>query len=496
VTSARVRSPWLTIDLPDEAATAALAEDIAASLASGDVVALSGDLGAGKTTFARALLRALTDDAGLEVPSPTFTLVQAYEAPRLSVSHFDLFRLASPFEVDEIGLSSAIAEGAVLVEWPENAESSLPEESLWIRLETKGDGRHARISGIGPLAARVARSRSIRAFLDGAGWPNAARRRLKGDASSRSFERVRSGDRSAVLMDWPQGSQLPAGDPRGKYRARDISAFIAVGHALRGAGVSAPEIYAADPGAGLLLMEDLGDEGVVVDGAPDAERYATVIDMLAKIHAQPNPWTLPLNGGVHRLPEFGRDALIAETGNFLDWYAPSTLGHPLGSRAKDEFRAIWSDLAGILAAGEQRWILFDLQSANLFWLANREGTARVGVIDFQDMFIGHSAYDVASICFDARVNVPGHLERSLYERYVADRRQGDSGFDEESFRTGYAICAASRIVKNLGAFSRLADSGKINYINHMPRSREYLARVLADPVLSPLALWYERNLSP
>src|SRR5512135_1497738 len=104
-------APFLTLPLPDEAATAALAEDVAAILAPGDVIALSGGLGAGKTAFARALIRAVADDAALEVPSPTFTLVQTYAGDRLTISHFDLYRLGSADEIGEIGLADAVAEG-------------------------------------------------------------------------------------------------------------------------------------------------------------------------------------------------------------------------------------------------------------------------------------------------------------------------------------------------------------------------------------------------
>ena len=115
------------VDLPDEAATAAFAEDIAVSLRVGDIVGLSGGLGAGKTTFARALIRALASDPGLEVPSPTFTLVQTYATGGLTVAHFDLYRLAGSAELDETGFVDAALDGAVLVEWPERGGDRLPQ---------------------------------------------------------------------------------------------------------------------------------------------------------------------------------------------------------------------------------------------------------------------------------------------------------------------------------------------------------------------------------
>ena len=132
--------------LPDEAATALLGEDLAAALRPGDVVALKGDLGAGKTTLARALIRALADDPDLDVPSPTFTLVQTYEA-RLPVAHFDLYRLGSPAELDELGFDEAAADGVALVEWPERAGDRLPADAIVVELTQLGDGRLARISG-------------------------------------------------------------------------------------------------------------------------------------------------------------------------------------------------------------------------------------------------------------------------------------------------------------------------------------------------------------
>ena len=202
-------TPFLTLPLPDEAATIAFAEDVAAILDAGDVVALSGGLGAGKTTFARAVIRAACDDAGLEVPSPTFTLVQTYAAGRLTIGHFDLYRLGSAEELDEIGLGDAVTEGAVLIEWPERGDNRLPADRLEIRLDMAGDGRRARLFGSSTWRARIERTRAVRALVDGAGFVHASRRFMQGDASIRRFERVHAGARSAVLMDWPKPDAPP-----------------------------------------------------------------------------------------------------------------------------------------------------------------------------------------------------------------------------------------------------------------------------------------------
>lgn len=175
--------------LGDETATARLGEDIAMALKAGDVLALSGDLGAGKSTLARALIRALADDEALDVPSPTFTLVQSYDA-RVPVHHFDLYRLSSAAELDELGFDEALAGGAVLVEWPDRAEELLPASTVLVELEHRGDGRRARLSGDGAAIERLARSLAMRDFLDGCGWGLARRRHLTGDASARSYETV------------------------------------------------------------------------------------------------------------------------------------------------------------------------------------------------------------------------------------------------------------------------------------------------------------------
>ena len=134
-----------TIALPDADATAALGARLAGLLAVGDAVCLFGDLGAGKSTLARGLIRALTSHDE-DVPSPTFTLVQTYEADALTVAHFDLYRLTSAAEAYEIGVEEALDEGCAIIEWPERLEGDLPADRLDIELSAEGEGRIARIT--------------------------------------------------------------------------------------------------------------------------------------------------------------------------------------------------------------------------------------------------------------------------------------------------------------------------------------------------------------
>jgi tRNA threonylcarbamoyladenosine biosynthesis protein TsaE len=145
------------MDLPSEAATVSIARRLAAVARSGDVIALNGDLGTGKTCFARGFIAALTRQAE-ETPSPTFTLVQTYDSGRGPIWHFDLYRLARAEDVLELGLEDALAEGITLIEWPEQIALLLPRDRLDLTLSFRKDNdaaRHLRLIGRGSWAARL-----------------------------------------------------------------------------------------------------------------------------------------------------------------------------------------------------------------------------------------------------------------------------------------------------------------------------------------------------
>src|SRR5271154_240816 len=234
-----------TITLPDEQATARFAMDIAAALEPGDLVTLSGDLGAGKTTFARALIRYLAGDETIEVPSPTFTLIQAYELPRFPLVHADLYRFAGAAELAELGFDDLPDGAVVLMEWPDRAAGFLPSDRLDITFtmapQLGAEARNARYIGYGTFAARAERIALIRSFLDESGLGEAHRLRMVGDASTRIFERLTLNDQTAVLMNAPRrpdGPPVRDGKPYSAiaHLAEDIVPYVALSAGLRDIG--------------------------------------------------------------------------------------------------------------------------------------------------------------------------------------------------------------------------------------------------------------------
>jgi tRNA threonylcarbamoyladenosine biosynthesis protein TsaE len=152
------RPEMLSFDLPDEAATARLARGLAALVRAGDVIALAGELGSGKTAFARAFINALPAPGGSEeVPSPTYTLLQTYERAPAPVWHFDLYRLERPEEIHEIGFEEGLGEGILLIEWPERLGPLLPAERLDLRLDfaESAEARRATLIGTGSWPDRL-----------------------------------------------------------------------------------------------------------------------------------------------------------------------------------------------------------------------------------------------------------------------------------------------------------------------------------------------------
>ena len=495
-----------TLQLADLGATDHLGRRIAEDLLPGDLVTLSGGLGGGKTTLARAIIRALANDPALDVPSPTFTLMQAYETARGPVVHADLYRIGGPGELTELGWDEAAEQAILLVEWPERAGSALGASRLDVALALTPDGgpeaRAATLTATGAFAPRLARMKALQTLLEDSGWSDAARVRLQGDASTRAYERlVKPSGETAILMISPP---RPDGPPvrRGKRYsviaklAESVHAFVAMDKGLRALGLSAPRIYVQNLDAGLVLLEDLGDTPVVDARGPIPDCYLEAIRLLAKLHTAALPHVLPVEDGRdHVLPSYDMEALLIEVELLADWYAPHRAGLNMSGSVRAEFIRLWRGALAEIVVAPATWTLRDYHSPNLLWLPERKGLQRVGLLDFQDAVLGHPAYDIASLLQDARVTVAADLELKLLGVYARDRRAAEPDFDMTAFARAYAVLGAQRATKVLGIFARLdRRDGKPQYLLHLPRVEAYIARNLRHPALAKLKEWYEAHL--
>jgi len=358
------------------------------------------------------------------------------------------------------------------------------------------------VTGYGTFATRVDRIASVRQFIAEAGLSEATRMRMQGDASTRRYHRLILGDRRAILMDSPRrpdGPPVRDGKPYSQiaHLAESVVPFVAMAKGLRERGLTTPEIQHADMQQGLLIIEDLGNEGVVAGEppAPIVERYETAVDALLTLHGKDLPAVLPVAPHVeHEIPAYDMDALLIEVELLLEWYLPRQ-GIVVTEDAQADFLGHWRDaLQGALDVAPT-WVLRDFHSPNLLWLPDRKEVARLGILDFQDAVIGPPAYDVASLLQDARVDVPEAVEVALLGRYVRQRRAADADFDPAAFIRSYVTLAAQRASKILGIFARLdVRDGKPQYLRHIPRISGYLQRSLGHPSLEALNDWYSHHI--
>lgn len=488
----------MKIKLENEQATEQFAEDLSLCLRAGDLLALSGDLGAGKSTLARALIRALADDAALEVPSPTFTLVQLYEETRFAVAHADIYRLQDPAELEELGLEEARQNGIAVVEWAEKAPHLLENAQFHLYLSEEADGsRILAIRAAAEAQARLKHSLGIRAFLRENGRGSAKRRYLQGDASPRRYEKLYLSAPESAAASAAEGSAAPhkteilmdaplleiQDESRADYIRRARLAahnrqFTACAALLQAQGFQAPQIYAENTAETLFLLEDLGSEGIAdAKGSLNPQRAQAAAEFLAVFHQ--TDWPQAAHKSGFNLPLYDTQALQAEADLFAEWYVPYKTGAPAGTAWLSRWRELWAPLFAELAAGERCLALRDFHSPNILWQPHRHGVKRIGLIDFQDAALGSPAYDLVSLTQDARLDVSPLLEQKLKADYFTARAALEKPFDPAECEAAYAILGAQRACKILGVFVRLAKrDGKSRYMHHLPRIAEYLRRNL------------------
>lgn len=320
------------------------------------------------------------------------------------------------------------------------------------------------------------RPRQIEVFLAAAGWGGATCAILAADASFRRYDRVVLGERRAVLMDAPPEKE-------------DVKPFLLIARHLRGLGYSAPEILAEDTAAGLLLLEDLGDDTytrLLARGEDEEALYRLAIDLLIDLHGRPAAETVPDD-----LPPYDDTRLLDEAGLLVEWYLPAVMDGTPDAAILSNYRDLWSNLLVPARRVPETLVLRDYHVDNLIGLPDRTGVAACGLLDFQDAVVGPVSYDLVSLLEDARRDIPPPLAAAMLEHYFAAFPR----LDEDAFRASYAILGAQRHCKVIGIFTRLClRDGKARYLRHIPRLWRLLEGALAHPVLAPLGDWLDRNI--
>ncbi len=303
----------------------------------------------------------------------------------------------------------------------------------------------------------------IEGFLRANGYGAATRHPLPADASFRRYERLTGGPRPALLMVAPP--------------PEDVRPFTRIAEHLRSAGLSAPEIHAANKTAGLLILEDFGPQTLAQQleaGADPAPLYAEAAEALAKLHSVAPP---------PGLPAWDATAMARATAaTFCDWWWPATFGAPPSAEIRAELDAALHAMLEPFAA--EGFVHRDFFPANLMRLPEREGPRRIGILDFQDAATGHPAYDLVSLIEDARRDVAPEARRAAVAAYLRHR----PGTSPNALLAGLAALGAQRHLRVASLWVRLARrDAKPHYLAHGPRCWRLLARSLSHPVCLPLA---------
>jgi N-acetylmuramate 1-kinase len=336
-----------------------------------------------------------------------------------------------------------------------------------------------------PLAGRRAsrncrvaeRAAIIGSFLDAAGWGAASIAPLAGDASFRRYSRLTRGGETAMLMDAPPPQE-------------DVRPFLAIDRALRELGFSAPAILAADAPAGLLLLEDLGDDTytqLLARGADETSLYALAIDVLIALHRAFAPTAAP------GLPPYDEQRLLTEASLLVDWYLPAVTGEPTANAVRESYLDLWRQLLPRAMAVPASLVLRDYHVDNLMRLGTRSGIAACGLLDFQDAVLGPITYDLVSLLEDSRRDIDPRLIATMYQRYLA----AFPDLDRDAMAASFALLGAQRHCKVIGIFTRLdRRDRKPRYLAHIPRLWRLIEGNRRHPAVAPLGDWLDRHIPP
>lgn len=456
----------LTYTAAGEYDTARLAAALAKLSVTGDLIRLEGDLGAGKSTFARHFVQALGHVG--DVPSPTYTLVQTYADTRFPLAHVDCYRMKTPEEMEGLGLEDYRTFGILLVEWPEKggalcAEGQTDFLDYYINsIENPGTLTLRFTAGATPLSRVITLSGSPswqrrfglleglekdlggvvlkrpgseagrRAFLNSLGLKDYQLASSGGDWSGRAYARVTLADGTTrMLMDSPPPLE-------------GVAEYAQVSEYYRSLGLRAAEIYGRDDVEGYLLTEDFGDTQLlelIKDGTPRSDWYKAVADGLIRQCQAPAPdWAR----------RYSAKDWWVEVVRFVNWYLPFARGHACTPEEYATWQSLWMPLLAKVMALPQGLMMWDCQTPNLMVLGEEPTLDNIGWIDIQDARVSSVAQDLALFLRNIRSGQDDAREAEILE-YIGAKLSCDL----EALKLALDIASLHHSCRILGGLTRL-----------------------------------------
>lgn len=480
----------VTVIAKNESETESLAREIARYAVAGDFIRLEGTLGMGKTTFARAFIRALAGDEALAVPSPTFNLMQVYDETRLPVVHVDAYRMADASELHMLDLEPYYANGVTLMEWCSNVEEGLPQyeppqryvmesevgDFLTVELadyENNPDQRQITLKAngtwrerFGLLPADVMRPQTQKgrqAFLKSCGYEDVSLTPTSPDCSFRTYYRFEEKGEKRIVMDAPPPVEK-------------VSDFTTMVKFYQEIGLKVPHVFAEDTKGGYLLLEDLGDTSLnkmCQDTEKQKDWLSVAIDTLIHVANAPKAdvW------------HYTADSMWQEAKRFTDWYLPYVTGHATHIADREAFKNAWFTCFEKVKNLPQTTCHYDYHVDNLMCMGDEPKVDNLGLIDFQDARIGPVSLDVACLLED-RFPAGAPLREELRQRFL-------SGLDEkvsyDDFMAGYYLCLLHRFFKITGLLVRLQERDKRqNVMGRMDEVWQTIHKCLEHEACAPI----------
>jgi N-acetylmuramate 1-kinase len=313
------------------------------------------------------------------------------------------------------------------------------------------------------------RKLQLQAFLKEANWADAEISLLAGDASFRTYYRVKQAGKTAVLMDAPPTFER-------------LEPFINVTNYLRAQHIAAPELYAIDTFHGFLLLEDFGDIRLNqwLDKHPDTaiRSYEAALTILSKLHTCPLP---------EHIAPYTAEVLLREMRLFSEWYLPMVLGS-VSEKMITQFEVVIAELIPYCLSKHAVLTLRDYHADNLMVLSD-DTQPSLGLLDYQDALIGHPAYDVVSLLQDARRDVPPAMAQTLLQYFM----QQSHIPDQTAFHTAFHALGIQRNLKIIGIFSRLSSrDSKHHYLPLIPRVWNYISVSFEEQPFAHLKQQFEQ----